>query len=69
MSVDLGVVQLQSLVACCDTMRAHHEEVALGFDFSLFVNRLGRGGRGQGRGLRVEGLFLAESLVFALGVV
>lgn len=27
MSVDLGVVQLRSLVECCDTMRAHHEEV------------------------------------------
>lgn len=27
MSVDLGVVQLQSLVECCDTMRDHHEEV------------------------------------------
>lgn len=33
MSVDLGVVQLQSLVACCDTMRAHHEEVDVDFDF------------------------------------
>eukprot|EP00903_Cladosiphon_okamuranus_P007816 g7562.t1 len=29
MSVDLGVVQLRSLVECCDTMRAHHEEVVL----------------------------------------
>lgn len=27
MSVDLGMVQLRSLVECCDTMRAHHEEV------------------------------------------
>lgn len=27
MSVDLGVVQLRSLVECCDTMRNHHEEV------------------------------------------
>lgn len=27
MSVDLGVVQLGSLVECCDTMRAHHQEV------------------------------------------
>lgn len=26
MSVDLGVVQLRSLVECCDTMRDHHEE-------------------------------------------
>lgn len=38
MSVDLGVVQLRSLVECCDTMRAHHEEVRY------------RGGR-RGRGL------------------
>ncbi|CAN0430615.1 unnamed protein product, partial [Hapterophycus canaliculatus] len=30
MSVDLGVVQLRSLVECCDTMRAHHEEVSRG---------------------------------------
>ena len=30
MSVDLGVVQLRSLVECCDTMRAHHEEVRRG---------------------------------------
>lgn len=30
MSVDLGVVQLRSLVECCDTMRAHHEEVGMG---------------------------------------
>ncbi|CAM9239974.1 unnamed protein product [Ectocarpus sp. 8 AP-2014] len=29
MSVDLGMVQLRSLVECCDTMRAHHEEVVL----------------------------------------
>ena len=28
MSVDLGVVQLRSLVECCDTMRAHHDEVS-----------------------------------------
>lgn len=28
MSVDLGVVQLRSLVECCHTMRAHHEEVS-----------------------------------------
>ena len=28
MSVDLGVVQLRSLVECCDTLRAHHEEVS-----------------------------------------
>lgn len=30
MSVDLGVVQLRSLVECCDTLRAHHEEVGGG---------------------------------------
>lgn len=27
MSMDLGVVQLKSLVECCDTLRSHHEEV------------------------------------------
>lgn len=48
MSVDLGVVQLRSLVECCDTMRAHHEEVSTGRGSHLglfWTGRLLRGYR------------------------
>lgn len=37
MSVDLGMVQLRSLVECCDTMRAHHEEVRDSKEASVLV--------------------------------
>ncbi|CAM9633698.1 unnamed protein product [Scytosiphon promiscuus] len=46
MSVDLGVVQLRSLVECCDTMREHHEEVVLNSKHLRGLRKKGASGRG-----------------------
>ncbi|CAM9780477.1 unnamed protein product, partial [Ectocarpus fasciculatus] len=53
MSVDLGMVQLRSLVECCDTMRAHHEEVVLNSKDLRGLRKKGlrkKGGVGGGGG-------------------
>ncbi|CAN0351660.1 unnamed protein product [Ectocarpus sp. 12 AP-2014] len=73
MSVDLGMVQLRSLVECCDTMRAHHEEVVLnskdlrGLRKKKGLRKRGRvggsedrGGDGEGRGGDGRGAATAE---------
>ncbi|CBN78492.1 DDHD domain-containing protein [Ectocarpus siliculosus] len=73
MSVDLGMVQLRSLVECCDTMRAHHEEVVLnskdlrGLRKKKGIRKRGRvggsedfGGGGGGRGGDGRGAATAE---------